>query len=235
MLLEEVAKNPLTDRVIRSIQDLILRGAVTPGEYLPPQPQLAAQLGVGLSTVREAVKALSLIGLVEATPGRGTLVMPDALKILSSDAAMKANLAEVELTKVLEARMAIEAALTHMAAERATPEDIAEIEAQLMDMEAARGNNQAFTAPMCAFTWRWRGPARTTCWRKVTTSSTRCSKKAIEEADALPGGADRALVNHREILEGIRNRQPLLAQRAAQRQMDDVVGLLKDRKIIRTS
>ena len=66
------------NRVIRQIKDLIWRGEVTPGEYLPPQPVLAAQLGVGLSTVREAIKALSLIGLLEPLPGRGTLVMPDA-------------------------------------------------------------------------------------------------------------------------------------------------------------
>ena len=148
MRLEEVPRDPLTNRVIRQIKDLIWRGEVTPGEYLPPQPVLAAQLGVGLSTVREAIKALSLIGLLEPLPGRGTLVMPDAMKILSSDAAMRANLPPVALSEVLEARQVLESALARMAAERAMPEDVAEIEAYLDEMTAAAGDNKAFTADM---------------------------------------------------------------------------------------
>ena len=186
MQLEEVAKNPLTDRVIRSIQELILRGVVTPGEYLPPQPQLAAQLGVGLSTVREAVKALSVIGLLEATPGRGTLVMPDALKVLSSDAAMKANLASLELTEILEARTVIESALTHMAAERATPEDIAEIQTYLQEMQAAVGESLAFHRAISASTWPLRGPARITFLPKPTTSSTACWRGSSRKRTPCP-------------------------------------------------
>ena len=159
MRLEEVPRDPLTNRVIRQIKDLIWRGEVTPGEYLPPQPVLAAQLGVGLSTVREAIKALSLIGLLEPLPGRGTLVMPDAMKILSSDAAMRANLPPVALSEVLEARQVLESALARMAAERAMPEDVAEIEAYLDEMTAAAGDNKAFTRRICVFTWPLRVPA----------------------------------------------------------------------------
>src|SRR5690242_2021537 len=83
MKVEGIAQDPLTNRVIRSVQNLIWRGEIMPGESLPPQQKLAEQYGVGLSTIREAVKALSMIGLLEARPGRGTRVLPDALRILN--------------------------------------------------------------------------------------------------------------------------------------------------------
>ncbi len=222
MRLEEVGKDPLTNQVIRQIIYLIWRGEVTPGEYLPPQPELAAQLGVGLSTVREAVKALSLIGLLEPYPGRGTLVLPDAMRILSSDAAMRANLSEVHLSEVLEARLVLESALTRMAAQRATPQDIAEIESCFDEMQAAVGDDAAFARADVRFhlavARASKNPVLTQTYYFIHT----LLEDAIRQADALPGGVERALANHREMLEGIRSRLPQRAQQASEQQILEV-------------
>ena len=137
MQLVEVSKDTLTDRVIRAIKTLIWRGDVMAGEYLPPQAELATQLGVSLSTLREAVKALSIIGLLDARPGRGTLVLPDAREILSNETAMCASLGHVEFEQVLEALRVLEVALTRMAAERATPEDVVQVAQCLDEMRSA--------------------------------------------------------------------------------------------------
>lgn len=230
MRLEGVSRDPLTNRVIRQIKDLIWRGEVTPGEYLPPQPELAAQLGVGLSTIREAVKALSLIGLLEPLPGRGTLVMPDAMKILSSDAAMRANLPSVELSEVLEARQVLESALSRMAAERATSEDVAEIEACLDEMTAAAADNVAFTRADMRFHLTVARASKNQVLAQSYYFIQGLLEEAIERADALPGGVERALVNHRDMLAGIRNRCPDEAQRASERQIMDVAEYFRERE-----
>jgi GntR family transcriptional repressor for pyruvate dehydrogenase complex len=231
MRLEEVPRDPLTNRVIRQIKDLIWRGEVTPGEYLPPQPVLASQLGVGLSTIREAVKALSLIGLLEPLPGRGTLVMPDAMKILSSDAAMRANLPPVELSEVLEARQVLESTLARMAAERATPEDVAEIQACLDEMERVADDSQAFTHADMRFHLTVARASRNQVLTQSYYFIQGLLEEAIKRADALPGGIERALVNHRDMLAGIRNRNPEEAQRASERQIMDVAEYFKQREL----
>jgi DNA-binding FadR family transcriptional regulator len=231
MQLVELARDPLTNRVIRQIKDLIWRGEVTPGEYLPPQPVLAAELGVGLSTVREAVKALSLIGLLEPLPGRGTLVMPDGMKILSSDAAMRANLPPVELNEVLEARQVLESALARMAAERATPEDVVEIQSCLNEMEIAAGDNKAFTRADMRFHLAVARASRNQVLTQSYYFIQGLLEEAIERADALPGGIERALVNHRDMLTGIRDRCPDEAQHASERQIKDVAEYFRVREL----
>jgi GntR family transcriptional repressor for pyruvate dehydrogenase complex len=227
MRLEGLSKDPLTDRVIRSIQDLIWRGEVAPGQYLPSQQSLAEQLGVGLSTVREAVKALAVIGLLEPSPGRGTVVMPDALKILNSDVAMKAHLSSPQLPQVLEARLVLESALTRMAAERASMQDIAEIEACFDEMQSLIEDRPAFTLADMRFHLAVARASKNPVLAQTYYFIQGLLEQAIAEADALPGGTDRALVNHREMLEGIRTRQPARAQLASERQIADVIDHLE--------
>jgi DNA-binding FadR family transcriptional regulator len=222
MQLEGLSKDPLTNQVVRAIRDLILRGDVMPGEYLPPQHVLAVQLGVGLSTIREAVKALSVLGLLEAYPGRGTLVLPDALKILNSEAAMKASLGPVELEQVLEARLVLEAALTRMAAERATDDDVREIQSCLAEMEGAIPDNERFARADVRFHLAVARASKNDVLAQTYYFIHSLLEQAIVEADALPGGKERALVNHRALLDGIRTHDPAKARAASDRQIIEV-------------
>jgi len=227
MRVEEIAHDPLTNRVIRSIQDLILRGEVAPGEYLPSQQSLASQLGVGLSTVREAMKALSMIGLLEAHAGRGTRVMPDALKVLQSATAMKASLQQVEADAIWEARLVIEVALTRLAAQRATDEDIAEIEATLEEMRSNAADPAAFARADMRFHLAVARASKNDVLAQTYYVIHSLLEEAIRMADALPGGTARALANHAQILQGIKTRNPARAEQACERQITDVVAFQK--------
>jgi GntR family transcriptional regulator, transcriptional repressor for pyruvate dehydrogenase complex len=222
MHLAEVSKDALTDRVIRAIKDLIWRGDVMPGDYLPSQQELAAQLGVGLSTIREAVKALSLIGLLAAHPGRGTLVLPDAMKILSNEAAMRASLGPVDYDQVLEARRVLEIALARMAAERATGADVADMEACLQEMRGATDDNSAFARADVRFHLAVARASKNEVLAQSYYFIHSLLEKVVQEADSLPEGKERALVNHRVILEGIQHGNAALVQEASERQLSDV-------------
>jgi GntR family transcriptional repressor for pyruvate dehydrogenase complex len=231
MKFAEIAQDPLTNRVIRSIQDRIWHGELMPGDYLPPQPQLAAQFGVGLSTVREAIGALSMIGLLEVRHGRGTRVLPDALKILNSPSSMMANLSHVVPEEVLEARLAIESALTRMAAERATPDDLAEMLAAYGQMQEAVENDDAFTHADVRFHLAVARASKNRVLAQTYYLIHSLLKDAIRQADALPGGKGRGLANHAQILEGIRTHNAELAQQGCERQITDVREFLRARVI----
>jgi DNA-binding FadR family transcriptional regulator len=64
----------LTDKAIEQIRELIRSGALPPGSKLPPEPDLAAQLGLSRNLAREAVKALAVARVLEVRRGDGTYV-----------------------------------------------------------------------------------------------------------------------------------------------------------------
>lgn len=227
--IEEISHNPLTDRVIVKIQELIWRGDVLPDDYLPSQHELAQQFGVGLSTIREAVKALSLLGLVDARAGRGTRVLPDALKILNSSTLMKANLGTVEAEQVMEARLAIEGALTRLATHRASAEDIVEIEEAIQEMQSAIDNSEEFVRADIRFHMAVARASKNEVLAQTYYLISSLLEEVVRQADELPGGKSRALANHSQILEGIKTHQPELALAAAERQIADAIEFNKEK------
>ena len=127
----------VAEGVAEELRSMILTGRLKPGDYLEPQKVLAERFGVGLSSVREATKLLSAVGLVESHPGKGTWVRETALNTLFSPDEVKARLGALNARQVYEARMVVEAALTRFAAERATPDDIRSIWKAFEDTKTA--------------------------------------------------------------------------------------------------
>jgi GntR family transcriptional repressor for pyruvate dehydrogenase complex len=144
-------RSTLVHGVAEQLRQMIRRGDVEPGAYLPSRKELAAQFGVGVSTVHEAIQALAAVGLVASHPGKGTWVRDDALDTLIHPAEVEGRMGELDAWLVYETRSVIEVALTELAAERATPEDLEEIWKALEAMEAARQDSAAFVEADLAF------------------------------------------------------------------------------------
>jgi len=72
----------LTDEAIEKIKDMIVAGLVQPGERLPKEDELAAQLGLSRSSLREAVRALALVRILDVRQGDGTYVTSLAPELL---------------------------------------------------------------------------------------------------------------------------------------------------------
>jgi GntR family transcriptional repressor for pyruvate dehydrogenase complex len=128
----------LTDKAMTRIRELIQTGELPPGSKLPPEPQLAAELGVGRNIMRESVRALVAARVLEVRRGSGTFVtsleprlllegIGDAVELLQGDTML-------ELTEV---RRLFEPAATALAATRITPQQLAEVEGHLEAMRAA--------------------------------------------------------------------------------------------------
>ena len=67
-------RKTLVQRIISEIQDRLVKGALRAGDRLPPEGKLAAQFGVGRTSVREAMKVLAALGVIEIRRGDGTYV-----------------------------------------------------------------------------------------------------------------------------------------------------------------
>lgn len=94
---------------------------------LPPQRQFAKQLGVGMSTLREAIHALSAVGLIELRARQGTFIAENFEGILARQAELSALVSNKELYDLLEVRRFLDHAVVSLVCQRATDAELNEI------------------------------------------------------------------------------------------------------------
>jgi GntR family transcriptional repressor for pyruvate dehydrogenase complex len=135
----------LADEIVERLVRLILDQGLRPGDRLPSERQLMVQLAVGRSSLREAMKALSVIGIVDVSVGSGTFVADGVTSVLTKPLAWALLMGEKDARDLSEARQAIEGQLAALAAQRATPEDLMAIGERLALMGANLDDAEAFT------------------------------------------------------------------------------------------
>lgn len=127
--------------VVHGIGRRIVRGELAAGEILPEQGELSRRLGVSRTVVREATKVLAAKGLVESRSKRGTVILPRSeWRLLDPDVLAwltEAGLDPEFLRGMFEVRKIIEPAAARLAAERATPDELAAIQATYDAMATA--------------------------------------------------------------------------------------------------
>jgi GntR family transcriptional repressor for pyruvate dehydrogenase complex len=144
----------LTDKAIAQIRELIRSGQLAPGSKLPPEPQLALQLGLSRNLLREAVKVLASAQVLEIRRGDGTYVtslQPDmllgglggAIEMLQGDTG--------NLLDVMEVRRLLEPAAAALAAIRITEPGLAEVKRHLDAMREARDDVELLNLHDAAF------------------------------------------------------------------------------------
>jgi len=125
--LKPVSRSTLTDDIIEQIKKLILDGHLKPGDRLPSERELGEQLAVGRTSVREALKAVSSLGLIRRTT-EGTFVNQDTLPSLREQLSYSLLSKKTTVREVFETRHLFEIGLAALAAQRATDEDIKAME-----------------------------------------------------------------------------------------------------------
>src|SRR5882757_5993142 len=126
------ARRPVTrataaDQIIEQLRTQILTGALPVGAKLPTERELGLEFGVSSPTVREALRALSSMGLVEARQGSGAYVAPKLGRIMASAMGMLMQLENVELEDLLGLQSVLNFYAADLAVVRATDEDITRV------------------------------------------------------------------------------------------------------------
>jgi GntR family transcriptional regulator, transcriptional repressor for pyruvate dehydrogenase complex len=136
----------LYETALEYIKSRIVDGTYAPGQQLSSVSALAAEVGVGISTVREAIRILESLGLLSVVQGRGIFVIADPG--LAEDPLATLAVAEnMNLLGLLETRKLFEPEVAGLAAERATPEEIATIRQAVQEHEyQMKRSSEAFIA-----------------------------------------------------------------------------------------
>jgi GntR family transcriptional repressor for pyruvate dehydrogenase complex len=136
----------VTDQAIDQIKQLIVDGEFSAGSRLPKEQELAERLGLSRNSLREAVRALALIGVLESRVGDGTYVTSLEPELLLAGVGFVSDLLHGEtLLELQQVRRILEPVATAMAATRLDEEDYVALESCLERMEAA-ATTQAFLA-----------------------------------------------------------------------------------------
>ena len=122
----------LTKSIIDQFETLISEGTLKPGEKLPPETKLAEELSVSRPALREALRALELVGVIQKKSGDGTYISED---IVSEPVKFMFLMKKNETHKLFEARKVLETGLAGIAAEKRSDEDIEKMRAALDEMK----------------------------------------------------------------------------------------------------
>ncbi|MFJ9241125.1 FadR/GntR family transcriptional regulator [Streptomyces sp. NPDC101776] len=209
----------LTDKAIKQIRELIGSGALPPGSKLPPEQDLAAQLGLSRNLAREAVKALAVARVLEVRQGDGTYVtslqpslllegLGGAVELLQGDAGA--------LLDLMEVRRLLEPVATALAATRVSDADLAEVKRHLDAMRDARDDVEQLNLHDAAF---HRAVVSATGNETLLTILEGISGRTLRArvwrglVDAQASG--RTLAKHEAIFEALAARDASLGQAAA--------------------
>ena len=128
----------VTDEAIDKIKGMITTGRLRPGDRLPKEADLAAELGLSRSSLREAVRALSLIHVLDVRQGDGTYVTSlEPGRLLEAMSFVVDFHRDDTVLEFLEVRRILEPAATAMAAQRITDEEVADLRAHLAALGSA--------------------------------------------------------------------------------------------------
>ena len=126
-MLRTVKRTRLYEEVEAQLAELIRQGDLLPGDRLPPEREMVERMQVSRASVREALRVMELRGLVVSRPGAGTFIAS------GSPEALARALTHSAVEDVIELRLLLEPSIAALAAQRATPDDIAQLESVLRD------------------------------------------------------------------------------------------------------
>jgi len=143
MKFQKISKVSVADEVIDYIKELILADKLKPGEQLPSEERMADQMGVGRGTIREALKVLIYLGIVERR-GKSTFVAEDVEIYMRLNEVFENFKSHRDIMEIIEVRKIIEPEAAALAAIRGSTEDKAYIERYFDLMSSSQEKREDF-------------------------------------------------------------------------------------------
>ncbi len=206
----------VAEQLLAAIRDL------PPGTKVPSERQLTKELGVGRSTVREALNGLAMLGIVEIRHGQGVFVTGDEAQI-GEPSAITAALERGVTNEFIEARLIVEVEVARLAARRRTDEDIARLEAALKVQEARlKGTIDDLVDVAASFNVLLAEAAHNEVLAAMIQSFVSLMVERGPRVYALEGFSEWDLQEHRGLLEAVRDRDPERAARLMREHIEEL-------------
>jgi GntR family transcriptional regulator, transcriptional repressor for pyruvate dehydrogenase complex len=224
-LVQPIKKRRVADEIADRIRGMILAGAFPPGQPLPAERDLAEQFGVSRGAIRDALRMLEMIGLIETRHGQGTfpqeLTVDRLVAPLTAVMAYRPDMRD----ELMDVRRMFEPAVARAAAPRATEEDFADLERML---DAQRLKLKAGESPIIEDTSFHALLARSTQNRVVVSIMAILNDLLVESRKLAlnqNGRPEQSIRGHEAVIAALRRRDPDGAAQAMNTHIQQIADL----------
>jgi GntR family transcriptional repressor for pyruvate dehydrogenase complex len=218
---EIVRRNRVYEEVAKQIERLILK-KLQPGDKLPSERDLAEMLRVSRGSIRDAIRSLELLGLVEARQGTGTIVRETSENALTHPFANALKRRKELVGELLDFRKMLEPPLAARAATHASSEEVLEMEDILRRQEEKQRQGDAAVAEDAEFHYSIALASGNSVVLKVIDTVMDLLRDTRARSLQVEGRPYKSLNGHRRILAAIKRHDAEAAKAAMRRHLEDV-------------
>jgi GntR family transcriptional repressor for pyruvate dehydrogenase complex len=212
---EPVGRTKLFEQIVEQIQGRIVRGDLRAGDRLPPERTLAVSFGASRTAVREALKTLAQMGLIEMAPGRGTTVADNTSHAMRSSLGLLLRVNHLHgPDNLVELREIIEPEIAALAARRADPQQVTGLRAAVGAMDQALRSAPEYIRADNLFHRTLAEATRNPLILSLVDSIVDLLSEQRAQIFRVDGGPERGQVYHKAMLEAVERRDADAAREA---------------------
>ncbi len=217
---ESIRRSKIYEEVARQIERLIAE--MKPGDMLPPERELSRMFGVSRGSVRDAIRKLESVGLVEPRQGSGTVVRDVSAELLAAPLTTLLTQKRNMVTELIEVRKMVEPPLAARAASHATAEELADMEAILGRQAARMRQGELAIEEDSEFHYAIALAANNSVVLKVLDVLMDLLRETRERSLQVSGRLEKSFAGHQRILAALKRRDSAAAESAMRRHLQEI-------------
>ena len=229
-MLKAIKKKRVYEDIVQQIHHLIQKGKFNQGDQLPTERELVDTFKVSRASVREAIRYLESMKLVESRQGNGTYVIASSEEALVQPLASTLFLEKDHLMDIFFIRKIIEPQVAQLAAEKATASEMNELEEILQEQAKNLAEGLNLTKTDSEFHNLLIQTAKNRVLERLLLAILDLLEQTREKNLQVEGRAQKSLKGHQEILSAIKSRNPVAALQAMRRHLEEVEHILFNKK-----
>jgi len=232
-----VEKKRVSEEVVSQLQRLIYIGRCKPGDRLPREKELCQALNVSKTSLREGLYVLQTMGYIEIKPRNGIYVKSPIPNTMPQPVMRMFKLGPEQLLDILETLEVLGTKVASLAAERAIPQDVAEMQEVIGKFRKHLDTGKVYSSISGrSYNMQIYSLCAQACKNPLLAHLTNFAIEFIkgplpfdvEQLDALPGFAETICKQLEEIVFSIRDRRPTRAQEAAHKHLSYIEERLRE-------
>ena len=222
LAVQQIKRTRVYHEIVAQIKKLIAEGRIQPGDRLPPERELADLFKASRNSVRDALRVLEQMGLVESRHGDGNFVRSVTAEELTEPLASLLLQSREQMREIWEVRRVFEPAVAEYAAKRITAEELDELAGILREQELKVGLGVLALEEDTAFHYGIAEAARNPVMLRVIDTIMDLLRASRERSLQQSDRPVRSLAGHRRILEALRGADPAAARAAMVQHLREV-------------
>ena len=218
-----IRKTSISDDIVQQIITLISNGDLKAGQRLPSERDLCVKFAASRSSLREALRCLSIMGVLTARPGEGTSVAMDGSKFMETVLQWRMSTEQHDIEDLMEVRMALEGVTAASAARNAEGQDLKKLEDLVARMAESVGDARRFAALDREFHLGLAKASNNKLILDLVAVIRGQLERGVAKVLQLPDAMPLSVQEHKEILQAVMNKDSEQACAAMQNHLQAAV------------